>query len=723
MKRAFSDYWSFSPLLYSEKTDLYICHCEVAVTGKVEEIHQIRPDVVCLLYRNMRAIKEESPEFQMALDGNWILKDSKGQLIRETVYGGVTVDKGNLDYQDWVADWIKSYLDQYGFDGVYTDRNLYNTVWFAFWGTTWTSGETGPPINPRTGQVYTDAEYTADQIALTNKVKDRIYPRLLVCNGIIQGQRFFQYGLADTLLNTKLDGVVSEYLFSNDEYAQWYSESKWKASLDYIAWLEKNFLFRNKIFLPGMSHANSPSTLPADCTQEQYMTYAFASLFLAAKNFSQYYPYLGDGSQYGMQDYPQNLFKLDLGKPVNDYYVVTGTHVYARDFSKTKILVNPTTQSYSISLNGSYMTLDGASVKSPLTLNPHTGMILKSAQISAFAHVYVTHTYRGDLVVDIGVGDPANPTWSTRIWNRSGGSADDLDLTVDLSAAATHLPPSESEKWFVKVYDAARGDVGQIIAFTMTYQDNVYSSNDVPVPINDLGTSYAFIPSLAQAHVYIEHTYRGDLIVDVGVGSTSSPLWSKRVWNGTGGGTDNLDLTVDLSAGAAYLPPSVTYSWWLKVYDRAAQDTGRIVEFTVTNNGAAYVSIDVPVPILDKQTSYAFIPSLASAHVYIEHTYRGDLIVDVGVGSTSSPLWSKRVWNGTGSGADNLDLYVGLSSAVAYLPPSGTYTWWVKVYDKAAGDQGKTVTFTIAYQAKTYTSPTTPVPIYDLKTSYAYISS
>jgi hypothetical protein len=47
----------------------------------------------------------------------------------------------------------------------------------------------------------------------------------------------------------------------------------------------------------------------------------------------------------------------------------------------------------------------------------------------------------------------------------------------------------------------------------------------------------------------------------------------------------------------------------------------------------------------------------------------------------------------------------------------------VKVYDKAAGDQGKIVTFTITYKAKTYASPSTPVPIYDLKTSYAYISS
>jgi subtilisin-like proprotein convertase family protein len=171
----------------------------------------------------------------------------------------------------------------------------------------------------------------------------------------------------------------------------------------------------------------------------------------------------------------------------------------------------------------------------------------------------------------------------------------------------------------------------------------------------------------------------------------------------------------------AYLPPTETNRWFLKVYDKASGDTGKIVTFMITHQGIQYPSFDLPVAINDLKTSYAYIPSRGLAHVYIQHTYRGDLIVDIGVGSTSTPLWSKRIWNGEGGSADNLDLYIGLSIAVAYLPPSSTYTWWVKVYDKAAGDTGKIMTFTIAYQGKTYTSPNVPVPISDFKTSYAYI--
>lgn len=607
MKRAFTEYYGYSPQVYAQKADMYICHIEVAETGKVQKIHQLRSEMICLLYRNMRTIKPDATEYQLFVTNGWLMKDANGSVIRDTIYNGVVVDKGNPDYQKWVANWIKGYLYQYGFDGVYADRNLYNSIFWGFWGTTVTSGTTGPPINPRTGQAYTNADFVADQLALIKTVKDTIYPKLLICNGVIDGNRFYTAGLADMLQKAQIDGVVSEYLFSNDEYAQWYSETRWKQSVDYVVWLENSFLGSNKILLAGMSHANNP-TLPTECTQDQYITFTFASLFLAATNFTQYCPLLGDGSAYGMQDYPQSLFNLDLGSPLNPYYVVSGTHVYARDFTKARILVNPAFQPYQVTLTGNYTTLNGTAVNSPLTVNPHIGLILmKSQQNTASAHIYVEHTWIGDLVVDLGVGNPSNPKWSTRLWNRAGGSTHNLDLTVDLYAAQAYLPPSNANNWFLRVYDAAAKDTGRIVSFNITCQGTTYSSTDVPVPVTDFTTSYAYIPTAPKAHIHIQHTYIGDLIVDTGIGSISAPLWSTRLWNGTGGNTADLDLYVDLSPANAYLPPSSTNTWWVKVYDRAARDTGNITAYTIAYQGKTYSSTDVPVPIYDFKTSYAYI--------------------------------------------------------------------------------------------------------------------
>jgi len=111
------------------------------------------------------------------------------------------------------------------------------------------------------------------------------------------------------------------------------------------------------------------------------------------------------------------------------------------------------------------------------------------------ARIEIDHTYRGDLVVTLGVGDPASPDWSTVVSNRQGGSADNLNVTVDISAAASHLPPSWGDRWFLKVYDAAGADTGQIRKFSITDHDDTYLSSDTPVPISDYQTSYAYVPT------------------------------------------------------------------------------------------------------------------------------------------------------------------------------------------------------------------------------------
>jgi len=114
----------------------------------------------------------------------------------------------------------------------------------------------------------------------------------------------------------------------------------------------------------------------------------------------------------------------------------------------------------------------------------------------AVAYVYVEHTYCGDLVIDLGVGDPTEPKWSTKIWNREEGEEHNLNLTIDLSEVTRYLPPSESFRWFLKVFDAGNENLGQIVEFKITYQGHVYASTCVPVAIYDLQTSYSYIPDV-----------------------------------------------------------------------------------------------------------------------------------------------------------------------------------------------------------------------------------
>ncbi len=112
------------------------------------------------------------------------------------------------------------------------------------------------------------------------------------------------------------------------------------------------------------------------------------------------------------------------------------------------------------------------------------------------AHVNIQHNYRGDLVADLGVGDPDRPDWSINVWNREDGEAENLNLTIDISEANQHLPPSESSRWFLKVYDAATENVGQIAEFNIRYHGQTYASTCIPVHIQDLQTSFSYIPDV-----------------------------------------------------------------------------------------------------------------------------------------------------------------------------------------------------------------------------------
>jgi len=233
------------------------------------------------------------------------------------------------------------------------------------------------------------------------------------------------------------------------------------------------------------------------------------------------------------------------------------------------------------------------------------------AEISNFVTVEIDHTYRGDLVVDVGVGNPDAPLYSKRIWNRAGGSADNLYIQESVADAPSFYlnNPSENVVWFCKVYDGASADQGTLRRFSLT-TNTTYVSGNVPQPVTDFNTTYAFYPTRTARHALIglDHTYRGDLVVTIGVGDPSSPLWSRVVANRTGGSLDHMWCQVDLSGAAAHLPPDPRTcnmrGWWVKVEDRAGGDQGTLHTLRINNNGTITNTNDSPQAIVDFGTAY-----------------------------------------------------------------------------------------------------------------------
>ncbi|MHB9112342.1 MAG: M4 family metallopeptidase [Thermoleophilia bacterium] len=192
------------------------------------------------------------------------------------------------------------------------------------------------------------------------------------------------------------------------------------------------------------------------------------------------------------------------------------------------------------------------------------------------ARIEISHTYRGDLVVTLGVGDPAAPTWSTVVSNRQGGSADNLYSTVDIAGASSLLPPSWQNRWFLKVYDAAGQDTGTITKFAITDNGTTYTATDTPIALGDYQTVSSYLPST------------DDTLPTV---TTVSPANGATAYYSS-------NLT------AAFSEDMAAASFTTSSFTLARHDTGAPVSATVTYDGAGRTAMLDPSGSLQYATIY-----------------------------------------------------------------------------------------------------------------------
>lgn len=103
-----------------------------------------------------------------------------------------------------------------------------------------------------------------------------------------------------------------------------------------------------------------------------------------------------------------------------------------------------------------YNIPDLGTVSSPIAVSGATG----AASASAAIEVNITHTYRGDLVVDLVAPDGT----VYNLLNRSGGSADNVAQTFTKNLSSE----TANGTWNLRVRDAASQDIGRITGWKIT---------------------------------------------------------------------------------------------------------------------------------------------------------------------------------------------------------------------------------------------------------------
>jgi subtilisin-like proprotein convertase family protein/subtilisin family serine protease len=216
-------------------------------------------------------------------------------------------------------------------------------------------------------------------------------------------------------------------------------------------------------------------------------------------------------------------------------------------------------------------------------LNISQALTLSSVKVS----VDITHTYIGDLRVTL-----ITPSGTAVVLhNRNGGSAQNLQLSFDLSSTpelGALAGQNTKGDWTLLVADVAAIDVGRLNRWELELKGrketvvNLSESPGVTIPDNNasgiertLTTAESGKVREVEVSVDITHSYIGDLAVTlVSPGGTSVPLHQR-----TGQSADNIIQTYT----PATTPPLQTLrnqplqgAWRLKVADVAAADVGKL---------------------------------------------------------------------------------------------------------------------------------------------------
>lgn len=353
----------------------------------VRKIKAADPNIRILLYRNIRACYTREPEeLEYFRSQGWILKNAQGEEIMSSAFGYRIVDIGNPAYQEWLANWLLSWIQNGGFDGAYLDNSMFGQREVVYDCVGVTSGcnaqTTCPPINPRTGQAYTQQDWLDAFISCLRTVRNKLGNMPIVGNGVWNGNHFFRASTHPAytaiMLDGQLDGFMLEgWLTAGD--GNFYSEEDWKKSVDTVVWIEQNCPLS---MFPVLSSCWLPP--PTGVSQEEFVMFCFASASLGWNG--QRKLYLINQPEDATLEFHRNmkvqqLMQIDLGTPIEAYSWIDGSEggrVYVRRWSQGIALVNPTDTPVTITLAQKYFKpVTGEEIET-IEVAGHRGEVLVS---------------------------------------------------------------------------------------------------------------------------------------------------------------------------------------------------------------------------------------------------------------------------------------------------------------------------------------------------------
>jgi Hypothetical glycosyl hydrolase family 15 len=341
-------------LRHARNADLMTAHV-AAYADNLKAMRRANRDLVVLAYMN--ALFAQSYEAE-AYPSEWYALDAAGERVRNAHTGNwLMVPTAEGWIENRIAE-CRARIEASGYDGCSLDMLGLAPLKLGY--------VTARPVNPETGVEYTRDEWLDANAILAGRVSDAIDAPVFG-NGLSMGDLYFTHGTSRLLAS--LDGAMAEAWLRGskkppDEFPD---EHRWLQDVEMVRHAQaqgKPILTLTKLW--------------SDATPEQedvWRGFALASYLLATDGSS--YFFFSDGwDRPRVKDHP--WYRTKLGKPAGEMAARDG--VYAREFRKGLVLVNPGEAAVEVPLDRAYVDLDGVTLAGSVTLEPHGAAILRRAK-------------------------------------------------------------------------------------------------------------------------------------------------------------------------------------------------------------------------------------------------------------------------------------------------------------------------------------------------------
>jgi len=319
--------------------------------GDVAAMRAANPDLMLFAYMNGSAVGRKYAD---TFPDDWYLRDASGAKVRSKAYGNYMMDPAD---PGWIANRVATCQEDLAtsdFNGCYLDVLGVSPTRAAY--------VTGVPIDPRTGQPWTAADWLAATSSLATAVKSGVTPAPVLGNGLGNGPLYFNATAPTSQLLDGIDaGMAESWLrHARDAIGNYPSIRQWTESIEMLRTSEKPVFALTKVWVSA-----------AITEKRAWHRFALAS-FLLANPGGDYFDY--SWAPQGLVTDDPFIRATKIGAPVGTYALRSG--VYQRTYSNGRVLVNPSFDTFTIALGGNYVRLDGVTVNS-VTLGPHGAAILR----------------------------------------------------------------------------------------------------------------------------------------------------------------------------------------------------------------------------------------------------------------------------------------------------------------------------------------------------------